>query len=118
MNNLVQYIVLRGDLYRQLQWPIGAIIAQSCHACTAVTATFRDDPNMVKYLSDIDHMHKVVLEAKDEESLLNLSRTLNQHEIDFKLWIEQPENFSTCLVTKPYKKEDIQKFFKTFKLFK
>ena len=118
MNTLVQYIVLRGDLHRQLQWPIGALVAQGCHACTAVAAMFRDDPNMVQYLSDINNMHKVVLEAKDEESLQKLSKILTENQIDFKLWIEQPENYSTCLVTKPYKKADIQRFFKSFKLLK
>ena len=118
MNTLVQYIVLRGDLYRQLRWSVGALIAQGCHACTAVATMFHDDPNMVQYVSNIDGMHKVVLEAENEESLQCLSQTLKENSIDFKLWIEQPENYSTCLVTKPYKKEDVQKFFKSFKLFK
>ena len=118
MSGLVQYVVIRGDLYRQLKWPIGALIAQGCHACTAVTAIYKDDPNLIQYIADLDNMHKVVLEAKDEESLSKLSHSLNENNIDYKLWIEQPENYATCLVTKPYLKEDIQKFFKGFKLFK
>lgn len=118
MSSLVQYVVIRGDLYRHLKWPIGALIAQSCHACTAVTAMYKDDPNLLQYIADIDNMHKVVLEAKDEENLSKLSTILKDNNIDFKLWIEQPENFATCLVTKPYQKEVVQKFFKGLKLFK
>ena len=118
MSNLVQYVVLRGDLYRQLKWPIGALIAQGCHSCTAAITLFRDDLNTIEYLSDLDRMHKVVLEAKNEENLKKLSDSLSTDDIDHKLWIEQPENYVTCLATKPYRKEDIQKYFKGLKLFK
>ena len=60
---LVQYVIVRGDLWRTENWPIGAIIAQGCHATTAVMHSFMDDPNVREYLADVDHMHKVVLEA-------------------------------------------------------
>ena len=60
---LVQYIALRGDLLRVQKWPVGALVAQACHACTAVIHTHREDPNMTHYLSDLDRMHKVVLEV-------------------------------------------------------
>lgn len=46
-----------------LQWPLGALMAQACHACTAVTHLFYQDPNTQNYLSDLDNMHKVVLEV-------------------------------------------------------
>ena len=62
---LVQYVAVRGDLWRAQKWPIGALIAQGCHATTAVLHTFRDDPNVREYLTDADRMHKVVLEASD-----------------------------------------------------
>ena len=64
MSYLVQYVVVRGDLYKKLKWPIGALIAQACHACSAVIYLFKEDPNVVQYTSDIDHMHKVVLEVR------------------------------------------------------
>ena len=38
-------------------------MAQGCHAATAVTHMFYNDPNTVAYLSDLDNMHKVVLEV-------------------------------------------------------
>ena len=79
---------------------------------------FKDDPNVVEYVADLDNMHKVVLEAKDEETIKKLSQTLTENNVDHKLWIEQPEDYPTCLVTKPYRKENIQKHFKGLKLFK
>jgi hypothetical protein len=32
--------------------------------------------------------------------------------------MEQPENFATCIVVKPYPKEEVQKYFKKLRLFK
>lgn len=57
-------------------------------------------------------------QAKDEEQLKKLSETLTENKIDHKLWTEQPENYCTCLATKPYAKQEIQTFFKKFNLFK
>ncbi|KAB0800237.1 hypothetical protein PPYR_05977 [Photinus pyralis] len=117
-NVIIQYVVVRGDLLRELHWPTGALIAQACHAVSAVTHLFHEDEHMKAYLSDLDNMHKVVLEASDESGLLNLRDILVQNQIKHKLWIEQPENIPTCLVSKPYPKEEIQKYFKKLKLFK
>ena len=64
--NLVQYIAVRGDLVDK--WPMGAIIAQACHASTAVLHMFRDDPYTVQYLVDVDRMHKVVLKVSITQS--------------------------------------------------
>lgn len=60
---VVQYVVVRGDLLTHLGWPVGALIAQACHACTAVTHLFHDDEHMKVYLSDLDNMRKVVLQV-------------------------------------------------------
>lgn len=63
MAGIVQYILVRGDLIRTLKWPLGAVIAQACHASTAVTHLYYNDECTQTYLSDLDHMHKVVLEV-------------------------------------------------------
>lgn len=117
-SGIVQYVVVRSDLLKELGWPVGAIIAQACHAVTAVTHLFHSDEYTQKYLDDIDNMHKVVLEATNEESILKLRDKLVEADVKHKLWIEQPENIPTCLVVKPYPKEEVQKYFKKFKLFK
>lgn len=115
---IVQYVVVRADLLKELKWPIGAVIAQACHAVTAVTHQYYDDEYTQEYLKDLDNMHKVVLEAPDEKSLVSLKEKLESNGVKHKLWIEQPENIATCLVAKPHPKEEIQKYFKKFKLFK
>ena len=62
MSGLVQYVVVRADL--RSTWPLGAIIAQACHACTAVIYQFRNDEHVVNYTADMDNMHKCVLEVQ------------------------------------------------------
>ena len=63
-NQLVQYVVVRGDLLRLLSWPTGAVIAQACHASTAALWSHRNDPNTIAYTNELDDMHKVVLEVR------------------------------------------------------
>lgn len=116
-SNIIQYVVVRSDLIKDLKWPVGAVIAQACHAVTATTHLFYNEEHTQLYLKDLDNMHKVVLES-DEDSLMKLEKTLLENNVSHKLWIEQPENIPTCIVSKPYPKEEIQKYFKKFKLFR
>lgn len=60
---VVQYVVLRKDLWQELKWPLGSVAAQACHAATAVMWMNRNDEVTCQYLSDenLDHMHKVRL---------------------------------------------------------
>lgn len=61
---------------------------------------------------------QVTLEVKGETQILNLSEKLSAAGIAHKLWIEQPENFPTCLATKPYPKSMVLPYFKKLKLCK
>ncbi|KAG8122994.1 hypothetical protein E2320_018592 [Naja naja] len=91
--SLVQYVVLRGDLLREpFSWPLGASVAQACHAALAV--------------------------APDECALSTLAERLQQNGIDHKVWIEQPENIATCIALRPYQKEHVHHHLKNFKLLK
>ncbi len=56
---IIQYVVLRTDLWMDLGWPLGSVAAQAAHAATACQWVFRDDPHTVEYMADIDHMRKV-----------------------------------------------------------
>lgn len=58
------------------------------------------------------------VQVPNEEALKKLSETLNENAVSHKLWIEQPENYATCLAVKPFPKEEIQTYFKKFKLMK
>lgn len=79
VSHLVQYIALRGDLLRIQKWPIGAMVAQGCHASTAVIHMYRDHSNVIEYLTDLDRMHKVVLEVQAELSHILVIYTLRTH---------------------------------------
>ena len=59
--DLVQYIVLRKDLLTSMQWPLGSVIAQACHASTAALWLNRDNAFTNAYCEgqNLDHMHKV-----------------------------------------------------------
>lgn len=63
MDKIVQYVIVRSDLGGALKWPLGAVIAQCCHATTAVGHTFRDDLVTQEYFADLNNMHKVVLKV-------------------------------------------------------
>ena len=78
MSSLVQYVVVRGDLAQALKWPLGAVVAQACHACTAVAFMFHDDPNTRAYAADLDRMHKVVLEVSKQCSSDGLNLILHK----------------------------------------
>ncbi|KAL8185002.1 UNVERIFIED_CONTAM: peptidyl-tRNA hydrolase domain-containing protein 1 [Gekko kuhli] len=116
---LVQYVVLRGDLLREpLSWPLGALVAQACHAALAVTHAYYDHPDTSTYLAQGGSMRTVVLEAPDESALTALAETLQQNGIDHKVWTEQPEDIPTCIALRPYPKEDVHRHLKKFKLLK
>ncbi|KAM9317260.1 putative peptidyl-tRNA hydrolase PTRHD1 [Gastrophryne carolinensis] len=115
---LVQYVVLRRDLQGTLGWPLGALVAQACHAATAAIHMYYEHPNTKDYLQGLDTMHKVVLEVPDEVTLTGLAETLKQAEVDHKLWMEQPENIPTCIALRPYPKEEVHRYLKKFKLLK
>ena len=53
MSKNVIYVIVRRDLMSTLNWPLGALIAQTCHAVSAVLWTYRDDPNTMDYMNDV-----------------------------------------------------------------
>ncbi|KRZ70662.1 Protein VPRBP [Trichinella papuae] len=63
MEKIVMYIVVRSDLAKRLNWTSGAVIAQACHATSAVLWKFRDDPLVSQYMQVIGNQVKVVLEV-------------------------------------------------------
>lgn len=59
--DLVQYIVLRKDLWTELHWPLGSVIAQACHASTAALWLSKESAATASYCAPdkLDNMHKV-----------------------------------------------------------
>jgi peptidyl-tRNA hydrolase len=117
---LLQYVILRKDLWKAMNWPLGSIVAQGCHAATAALWLSKDQPTTQTYCApeNIDHMHKVVLEATGDAQIREIAHKLEEAGILHKLWIEQPEDFVTCLATAPYPKSTVAPFMKKLKLCK
>ncbi|NXH50048.1 PTRD1 hydrolase, partial [Dicaeum eximium] len=116
---LVQYVVLRGDLARPPRsWPLGAVVAQGCHAALAAVHGYREHPDTGAYLEQGAAMTTVVLEAPDENSLLDLSEILKEKGVDHRVWMENPEGIATCLALRPYPKNQVQPHLCHFKLLK
>ncbi|KAJ1819336.1 hypothetical protein LPJ60_003826 [Coemansia sp. RSA 2675] len=101
------FIVMRKDLVKVLNWPLGSVVSQGSHAAVAAIHKFREDERVKEYLSDVDGMHKVVLETKNEASLVKVADSLKQQDIPYYLWVEQPENTPTCLATVPVMRSDL-----------
>ena len=60
-NPILQYVILRKDLWKELKWPLGSVVAQGCHAATAALWLSKDQKITQTYCAplNIDHMHKV-----------------------------------------------------------
>jgi hypothetical protein len=58
---LLQYVVMRRDLWTDLGWPLGSVVAQACHATAAALWESRDSLDTCTYCApeNLDHMHKV-----------------------------------------------------------
>ena len=67
---LVQYVLVRRDLQTSLGWPLGSVIAQGCHAVSALMWEKRENSNVAKYCANIDSMHKVMRSPAPSSSSL------------------------------------------------
>ena len=81
MATLVQYVIVRRDM----NWPLGALMAQACHASVAATHIWSGEEFTQAYLADLDNMHKVVLGAKSEDHLKKLADKLEKNNINHKV---------------------------------
>ncbi|KAH9506542.1 peptidyl-tRNA hydrolase domain-containing protein 1, partial [Dermatophagoides farinae] len=85
-NNIVQYVIVRGDL----KWPTGALIGQGCHASVAAVYKYLNEPETIEYMANLDRMTKLVLKAESEEQILKTSGLLTASKIKHYVWREQP----------------------------
>lgn len=71
--------------------------------------------NVCRFYTLNDYI-SISIQAPDVSKLNSLGEVLQQNDIKHKVWIEQPENIPTCIALKPYRKEDVHKYVKKFKL--
>ncbi|KAK3812598.1 MAG: peptidyl-tRNA hydrolase II domain-containing protein [Linnemannia elongata] len=117
--HLTMFIVIRKDLIKTLGWSTGSVIAQACHATTAVLHKTRDLPDTREYLADLHNMHKVVLEVKNLPQLETLAASLSGLDVPHITWREQPEDILTCISTGPIRRsQEVKDAFKKCSLFR
>ena len=119
-DTIVQFVVVRRDLLKTMEWPVGSVIAQACHACLAVAWENKDDPDVIAYLApeNIASMHKVTKEVKGEPQILTLAEKLKSEGLAYKLWMEQPENIPTAIAVKPYPRSRVAPLLKKYQLYR
>ncbi|KAG0280021.1 hypothetical protein BGZ95_011530 [Linnemannia exigua] len=111
--HLTMFIVIRKDLIKTLGWSTGSVIAQACHASTAVLHKTKDLPDTREYLADLNNMHKVVLEIKNLPQLETLAASLSGLDVPHVTWREQPEDILTCISTAPIRRsQEVKDAFK------
>lgn len=127
---LVQYVVLRRDLWRvagastttQSPWPLGPVVAQGAHAATAALsqALRSGSAHAERYCSpqNVGSMRKVVLEVEDERRLRAMAERLSGAGVGHWLWVEQPEGYATALATWPAPRGEVAPHVKKGKLCK
>ncbi|KAK3819970.1 MAG: hypothetical protein J3Q66DRAFT_399403 [Benniella sp.] len=98
---------------------VPSVIAQACHASTAVLHTTQELRDTREYLADIHNMHKVVLQVKNQPQLEELAASLSTLEVPHVVWREQPEDILTCLSTSPIRRSaEVKEAFKKCSLFR
>ncbi|CAE8615697.1 unnamed protein product [Polarella glacialis] len=111
---LVMYVMIRKDL----DWPMGALMNQACHASSAVTWEAREDTQAVDYFSEVEgQMTTMTMGAADEVELRKVAEKLFAAGFPARLWVEQPEGVASALATWPRRRSELQKFFKGIKRF-
>ncbi|KAJ1905666.1 hypothetical protein IWQ60_012234 [Tieghemiomyces parasiticus] len=103
---LTMFIIVRKDLIK------------ACHATSAALWQFKDTPQVQDYVANLDGMHKVVLETKNEASLRKAAEGLQAKGIDYYMWVEQPENILTCLATAPTQRSLVSEVTKKCQLWR
>ncbi|KAL3116232.1 hypothetical protein niasHT_004403 [Heterodera trifolii] len=112
----VMYLLLRADLLDVLRWPLGAVFTQIAHAATACIWTFREDPEVAAYMTDMDNMHKVTLKVPDEKTLLEHAKRLADEGIGHRVWHE--DGMAVCIAVKPMPKQKLKPLLGNLPLYK
>ncbi|KAI8832948.1 peptidyl-tRNA hydrolase II domain-containing protein [Chytriomyces cf. hyalinus JEL632] len=115
---LTIFLIVRKDLTKTLNWPVGSVIGNAAHAATAVLQKHHTEARVAEYLSDVEGMRKVVLETKNEASLAKVEAELKERGILHHKWIEQPEGIAACIATAPYLRDDVKDCFKKCQLYR
>ena len=115
---IVQYIIIRNDVYRNQERSFNTILQHTSSASSFMIHKHFHHKYTREYLKDGDDMRKKIFQVKDEKELSDLSNLLLSSNIDYKTWIKQPGNYATCIATRPYPVTELSKYFKNVKIYK
>jgi peptidyl-tRNA hydrolase len=106
---LIQYILVISD--NVVGWPMGAIVAQGCHAVTACVAKYGSLEIFKDYTaaSNIQNMRKAVLSCTLDKWMQIKTMMING-QIEFIEWYEQPENVLTAVAVVPGSKLTLKRY--------
>eukprot|EP00158_Paraphelidium_tribonemae_P009446 Partr_v1_DN28868_c1_g1_i4_m34336 len=57
------FVIIRRDLSKSMDWSMGSVIGQACHAVSAVLWENRDHADVCSYMADIRNLRKVTLKV-------------------------------------------------------
>ena len=115
---IVQYIIVRNDVYRNQERSFNTILQHTSSAATSIIHKHYHHKNTREYLKDGDDMKKKIFQVNDIKELSTLANLLQSNSIDFRIWVKEPDNIATCLATRPYPVSEISKYFKNVKIYK
>eukprot|EP00919_Chromeraceae_sp_WS-2016_P028931 GHVR01068621.1.p1 GENE.GHVR01068621.1~~GHVR01068621.1.p1 ORF type:complete len:129 (+),score=23.32 GHVR01068621.1:52-438(+) len=113
---IMQYIIIRKDLIKNLKWSLGSVVTQGAHAAVAAVSQSISTHETVMYLKDIQRMHKVTLQTESESGLKSVSATLSRGGVGHYSWVEQPEGITTAIATDPALKSRVSPYLGHLKL--
>ena len=115
---LVQYIIVRNDISRNQDRAFNTLISHTSSAATAAIHMYYNHEHTKAYLKDGDNMRKKIFQVENEEELLELDIKLMIQKVDYRMWLKQPENYATCIATRPYPISALAEHFKNLKIYK
>lgn len=99
-SRLIQYILIMTDSVAD--WPLGAVVAQGCHAAIACAAKYKETVEFIEYTDspDLCTMKKIVLGCSVKE-WTEIRSKCESIGIEFFEWFEEPEKILTAVAFKP-----------------
>ena len=115
---IVQYIVIRNDVYRNQERSFNTILQHTSSASTLIIQRHYNHKYTREYLRDGDEMRKKIFQVQDVKELSDLLNQLKSNSIDFQPSMKQPGNSVVCIATRPYPVTEVSQYFKNVKIYK
>ena len=112
VGNLVQCIIVRNDLGRSRSGKLSTSVAASS---TAAVHLYSNSKYNEDNFGKLDRMSRIVLQITNDNELKQLEDKLFKKNIDYKIWVNRPERYPTCVSLRPFPKTNVQKYLENLK---